>query len=327
MSGEKILITGANGCVGHGLARMLVAGGFEVTALALDQRDTGHIDQLSLRIEYGDIRDSQRMEELFEHHRFDVVIHLAALVHNPGAPEALYREVNAEATARLVDLSQQTSVRQFIFVSTVAVFGDGTEGVVSEDDFPKPTTAYGISKLEAERYLQKNATASCAYTIVRPTTVYGPFDRGNIQRLFRLARKGFVPIPGNGENQKSFVFSENLAEGIGRTILNPAAYGQIFILSDSEPYTLNYILSQMGHALNRRVRVMHIPKAPLLWLLRFGNRILKTILKKQPLPVGAVEKISTANVFSIEKARRLLGYEPSCDLAEGLRRSYLQEER
>jgi nucleoside-diphosphate-sugar epimerase len=326
MSGEKIFITGANGCVGHVLARRLLEQGFEVTALALDKRDTGNLAGLRLDIEFGDICDSQRMTEIFDRHRFDVVIHLAALVHSPGAPESLYRKVNRDATALLVDLSRQTSVRQFIFISTVAVFGDRTEGVLNEEDLPRPITPYGISKLEAERYVQKNAGQGLDCTIIRPTTVYGPHDRGNIQRLFRLARKGIVPVPGNGENQKSFVYSGNLAEGIGRTILNPTSFGEVFILSDRQPYTLNEILSQMGEALNKRVRILHLPKAPLLWMLKFGNRILRLIMKKEPLPVGAVEKISTPNVFSINKARKVLGYEPSTSLLEGLKCSYLKEE-
>ena len=326
MSGEKIFITGANGCVGHVLARRLLDEGFDVTALAFDNLDTGNIDGLPLRIETGDIRDTQRMTEIFDRHRFDIVIHLAALVHKPGAPESLYRKVNRDATALLVDLSRRTSVRQFIYISTVAVFGDRTEGVVNEEDLPRPITPYGISKLEAERYVQKHAGQGLECTIIRPTTVYGPHDRGNIQRLFRLARKGIVPVPGNGENQKSFVYTGNLAEGIGRTILNPASFGEVFILSDSQPYTLNEILSRMGEALGKRVKVVHLPKSPLLWLLKFGNRVLRLILKKEPLPVGAVEKISTPNVFSIDKAREVLGYEPSTTLLEGLKLSYLKEE-
>lgn len=326
MSAKKIFITGANGCVGHMLIRHLLEQGFDVTALAFDERDTGNIEGLPLSIEFGDICDGQRMREIFDRHSFDVVVHLAALVHNPGAPEALYRTVNVDATALLTALSRQTSVRHFIFVSTVAVFGDRTDGVVAEGDFPKPTTPYGISKLEAERHLQKSATSSFDYTIIRPTTVYGPHDRGNIQRLFRLAQKGIVPIPGNGENQKSFVYTGNLAQGITGAILNPAAFGEIFIISDSEPYTLNDILRQMGRALDKRVIVVHLPKAPLLWLLRLGNRVLKWVMRKEPLPVDSIEKISTPNVFSIDKARNVLGYDPTVRLLDGLKLSYLKEE-
>ncbi len=326
MKGKKIFVTGANGCVGHVLVRRLLDEGFDVTALVLDQGDVENIAGLPVQIETGDICWHQRMTEIFDRHNFDVVVHLAALVHSPGAPEGLYRGVNAEATAHLVDLSRRKAVRQFIFISTVAVFGEWTEGVVDEEHFPKPTTPYGISKLEAERYLQKTAGSPFEYTIIRPATVYGPHDRGNIRRLFRLARKGVVPVPGNGKNQKSFVYSGNVVEGITRTILNPAAFGQIFILSDRQPYALDDILRQMGEALNKKVWVIHVPKAPLLWILRLGNRIFKFILRKEPLPVGAVEKISTPNVFSIEKARNVLGYEPELRLPDELRLSYLVEE-
>jgi nucleoside-diphosphate-sugar epimerase len=318
----RIFITGANGCVGNALVRRLVALGHEVTALALNAADTDHINDVAGAVlVYGDVCDGERMAEILSSRQADVVIHLAAVVHNPKAEDLAYERVNYEATRDLFILANKKGVRQFIFVSTVAVYGESTEGPVDESSPCCPQTPYASSKLKAEMFIRDNRTADLAYTIIRPTTVYGKYDRGNIGALFRLVGMRVVPIIGDGANLKSLVYVENLADGIIKTILNRDAYSNNFILSDREPYSLNAILEAMERVTKKKIFLLRFSPAAVMHFLKILNKMTGGFFKKSLNP-SSIRKLATNSTYDISKARTVLSYSPRYGLYEGLREAY-----
>jgi nucleoside-diphosphate-sugar epimerase len=320
---NRILVTGANGCIGHVLVHHLVLAGYQVTALALDHSDTDRIANVeNTDILYGNICDQQRIKEIFAASNFDVVIHLAAVVHRQYAKEEEYVKVNYEATVNLFELSKAHKVKQFIFISTVAIYGEETERVVNEETLPDPQTPYAISKFKAEEYIRQNRSLLIHYTIIRPTTVYGRYDKGNINKLFNLAKRGIVPVIGNGNNLKSLVYVENLVEGILQTVLNDSAYNQSFILSDERPYSLNELLTTMRHIMGKRIIVFHLPPRMTYFLIGFFYRLYKMSAGEQVFDVSSIKKFATNNVFDISKATKLLNFKPQYILPEGLKKAY-----
>ena len=321
----SILVTGANGCIGNILVRFLVGLGYEVIALVLDENDTDKIKNIGIgnvKFVFGDICDKEKMEAIFSASIFHIVIHLAGIVHNPDATLEECMAVNYKATSDLFDLSKKYGVKQFIFASSVAIYGDDVENVMDEYSPVNPQTPYALSKLKAEEYIKSNHDNKIEYTIVRPTTVYGKYDRGNINRLFSIAKKGFVPIIGDGNNRKSFVYVENLVEGIGRVILNPDAYEQVFILSDAEPYSVNRVLKEMEMVIGKKIIIVHLPASIILFAMNVMNGLYKMIFRKEFFSISSITKLVTNNVFDISKARRVLNFTPLYTLTEGLQKIY-----
>jgi nucleoside-diphosphate-sugar epimerase len=321
-------VTGANGCIGNVLVRSLSGSGHVVTALALDDSDTDKIDGIEdVKILSGNICDKERMEEIFSTSILHVVIHLAGIVHDPGKTLEECMEVNFKATSHLFDLSKRHGVEQFIFASTVAVFGEGSEDVLDEDSPVGPQTPYAVSKLRAEEYIKENHDNAIRYTIIRPATVYGRYDRGNINRLVSIAGRGFTPVVGDGSNRKSFIYVENLVEGIIETISNEKAYNEVFILSDSEPYSVDQTIEAIEDALGRRVVAVRLPAGVVIAALKLINGAMRTFGRQDICDASSIRKLTANNVFDISKARRLLRFAPRYALAEGLRKTYGKAKR
>ena len=147
---NEILITGANGCVGSALVNSLMRARYKITALALDSFGVNHIDNIKgIKIVYGDICNVKKMEEILSLNRFHAIIHLAAIVHEHDASENDFERVNCKATIMLFDLAKKYEVQQFIFVSTVAVYGEETARALDEESPCNPQTPYAVSKFKA----------------------------------------------------------------------------------------------------------------------------------------------------------------------------------
>lgn len=322
---SRVLITGANGCIGNVLVKFLVNSGYEVIALALNENDTDKIKNIeNIKIIFGNICDKNRMEEILSASIFHVVVHLAGIVHKPNASLEECMKVNYSATSDLFNLSKKYGVKHFIFASSVAVYGEDSEEILDETSPVNPQTPYAASKLKAEEYIRTNHGNIIKYTIIRPTTVYGKYDRGNINRLVNIAKKGVVPVVGDGNNRKSFVYVENLVEGILKTIFNEKAYNETFILSDAEPYTVNQVIKTIGSILNKKIIILHLPIAFISTLLNILNFALILFGKKNTLSTSSVKKLATNNIFDISKAKIVLKYDPKYSLSEGLKRTYIE---
>jgi len=319
----KILITGANGCIGNVLVKQLIDSGHEITALAIDANDTDKIKKFdNLKIVLSDICNKEQIEEIFFESHFQVVIHLAGIVHKSEATLKQCMAVNCEATSHLFELSKKYNVAQFVFASTVAIYGDDCVDVLDEASPARPQTPYAISKYKAEEYIERNHFNSIKYTIIRPATVYGKYDKGNVNKLFKIVKKGIVPVIGDGTNIKSFVYVENLVNGIIKTLMNPVAYNEIFIISDKKAYSVNEVVAEIAKVINKKVFIIRLPERILMVILKAVNVICKVIMKKEFLNSGSIKNLTTNNYLNISKAEKILNYSPKYSLEQGIRRTY-----
>lgn len=198
---KKVLITGKDSYIGRSL----------LTYLSDDE---------GFQIHELDVREDQWRSADFS--GYDTVFHVAALVHiaNPGKDmEPLYQEVNVELPCQLALKAKEAGVSQFIFMSSMSVYGDilgdyridaGTEA--------RPDSFYGKSKLEAEKRLQQLASDDFAVCILRPPMVYGPQTKGNYPRLSRLAQK--LPVFPKVDNQRSMIFIDHLCDFVRLAVLH-----------------------------------------------------------------------------------------------------------
>lgn len=189
----KVLITGKNSYVGKNIGDFLLYKNMEV--------------------KYVSVRNCISEDEFTD---VDVVVHCAAIVHKKEAKFAiLYDKVNYELTVDIAEKAKKKGVKQFIFMSTMAVYGK-SEGEINGNTPLQPKTLYGESKLKAEKALEKIADENFKVSIIRPPMVYGRSCPGNYKKLRMLALK--LPVFPLVENKRSFIYVENLAYFVWNTI-------------------------------------------------------------------------------------------------------------
>ena len=188
----------------------------------------------------------------------DVVLHLSALVHQmSGADEDEYSRVNVEQTLNLAKKAKESGVGQFIFMSSVKVYGEESSEPYSEDTPCKPEDGYGKSKLKAEEELQKLESETFKVAIVRTPIVYGEGVKANIKNLVNLIRK--VPILpfGSIENRRSMIYIGNLNFFIDRIIEKKES--GVFLVSDERALSTSELIELISKALDKRVYLVKVP--------------------------------------------------------------------
>jgi nucleoside-diphosphate-sugar epimerase len=305
-----VAVTGANGFVGRALCDILTARGLRVRALMREQRGTLPAGAEAAVVGTFDVNTEWRrwLEGV------DCVVHLAARVHvmnESVANEPLYEQTNVGITQSLAEASIRAGVRRFVFLSSVKVNGERTTGkAFRADDVPAPEDAYGRSKWLAEEVLDRLAKGSAFETVVvRPPLVYGAGVRGNFLRLLEWTRRE-LPLPLAAiRNRRSFVSVWNLCDLIDTCLRHPDAAGGTFMVSDDHDLSTPDLLTQLGAAMRRRVRLIGVP-LPVL-------RVAAVLAGRRP----ELDRLSESLIVDASPTRARLAWHPPLSLAEGFQRT------
>ena len=195
----------------------------------------------------------------------NTVFHLAGFAHDLSDAtkiQNIYQKVNVDATIRLAKLAVKSNVNRFIFVSSVKAGGGSNFGVcVSEKDQGNPEGIYGKTKREAELKLLKIGKESDMHvSVIRPSLVYGPNVKGNLQLMLSgIARGWFPPLPETG-NKRSMIHVDDLVRAILLVADDDRANGEIFIATDGTPHSSRYIYNAMCSALDKSISKWSVPK-------------------------------------------------------------------
>ena len=249
----KILLTGATGFIGQRLINA-VNGEIHVLSRRKHSNFKTVICDLQSKVIPDDALDS-----------VDTVFHLAGFSHDlrdATKIQNLYQEVNVEATVRLAKLAVKSNVKRFVFVSSVKAGGGSTFGVCSsEKDQGDPEGVYGKTKREAELKLLKIGKASGMHvSVIRPSLVYGPNVKGNLQSMLLGIKKGwFPPLPETG-NRRSMIHVDDLVRAILLIAEDKRANGEIFIATDGTPYSSREIYNTMCGVTGKLIPKWSVPK-------------------------------------------------------------------
>jgi nucleoside-diphosphate-sugar epimerase len=258
---KTVLVTGASGFLGRPLVSALAHANYAVRAAT---RQTLSFPSGVERAFAPDFTHPVDWDPLLR--GIDVVIHAAGLAHADSSeiPDAAFDRINRVTTKDLANASSRAGVKHFVFISSVrAQIGASADHVLTENDEPRPTDAYGRSKLGAEIAVR---AAGVPFTILRPVVIYGPDARANIRLLVRLASYP-VPLPFAGfNNRRSFLAIDNLVSAILFTLRNPAAIGETYLVADPAPVTIRELFVMLRKAQGRRPGLVYIPAA----LFRIG---------------------------------------------------------
>ncbi|WP_075983037.1 NAD-dependent epimerase/dehydratase family protein [Bacillus massilinigeriensis] len=194
---KRILITGVNSYIGTSFEKWV----------------SQYPDKYS--VDFISIRDDHWKEKSFS--GYDVIFHTAAIVHVKENDTGKYFKVNRDLTVELAKKAKKAGVKQFIFLSTMGVYGTET-GYITKDTIPTPKTPYAQSKYEAEKLLFEISSDDFNVAVLRPPIVYGKGCPGNYRRLAKLALK--LPFFPDIENKRSMIYIDNLSEFIRLVIDN-----------------------------------------------------------------------------------------------------------
>lgn len=286
----NILVTGASGFVGKELLPILKTK-YQTTTVSLRNQ----------KIEDVDLSNVQS------------IVHLAGKAHEMDVIDSkIYFEVNTDLTLALAEKAKLQGVQQFIFISTVKVYGDqNTLEVLNESSICYPDDPYGQSKLEAEVGLKDMESSTFKIAIIRPPLIYGKGVKGNLSRLMGLIQK--VPVlPFAGiNNQRSMVYVGNLIALIVHIIENQSR--GIFIAGDQKNHSTTELVTLLTQHLNTNTSLIKLPSFVLSLL-----RILKPAL---------VQRLFDSYTIDNSKTNEKLGFEPPFFLETGLKemaKAYLE---
>jgi dihydroflavonol-4-reductase len=315
----RVAITGATGYTGGRLATALLARGDSLQALARPGSETGALSSAGVRIIQGDLQDPAAIRSLCE--GADAVVHVAGVVRTVGHPDSYYREVHVRGTERLLEAALAAGARRFVHTSTVGVHGD-VQTVPGDETSPfRPGDIYQATKAEADTLaLAFGAVNGLPVVVVRPGAIYGPGER-RLLKLFRAIARGRYALVGTGRSFYHPVYIDDLVSGFLLALDRPEAVGEAFILAGPRYVSQSELAALIARHSGGRVLPFHIPAAPLVWAGVLCETLLSPFGIEPPIHRRRVEFWTKNRAFSIEKARRLLGYAPRVDLDEGVART------
>lgn len=309
----RVLVTGASGFVGSALLKRLAAEA-DVQPLALVRAESAALSLDVEKFEVADLAAESLPEGCLA--GIDVVVHAGARVHvmRDSEPDPLeaFRRANLEGTLNLARRAAEDGVKRFVFVSTAKVHGEASAAgePFTEQQEAKPVDPYAVSKYEAEQALFDLARETgMELVVVRPPLVYGPGVKANFQAMMKWVERG-IPLPlGAITNRRSLLALDNLVDFLALCLDHPAAANEVFLVADGEDLSTTDLLRGLAKAMGRPSRLAPVPSA-----LVFGAARL--------LGQGAIAQRLGGNFqVSIDKARRVLGWQPPVGVAEGLRRT------
>ena len=305
----NILVTGAAGFIGSHLCEALV-GEHDVIGIdnfcdfydmKIKRNNLKGLTQFdNFQIIKADIRSKSELEDVFSHHKFDLIIHLAAMagVRPSIADPVLYTEVNINGTVNLLEQCKKQGVKKFIFASSSSVYGNNKKVPFAEvDPVDLPISPYAATKKAGELICHTyHHLEDISMAILRFFTVYGPRQRPDLA-IHKFARKilagEVIPVFGDGSTQRDYTYIDDIIDGVLRSVnfVETGCHYEIFNLGESQTISLSRMIKTIEDSL--------------------GKKAKKEILPLQP---GDVDK----TFADISKAQKMLGYDPKTNFADGI---------
>jgi UDP-glucuronate 4-epimerase len=317
---KNILVTGGAGFIGSHLVDSLLAEGVWRVTVLDDFNDfyaptvkrenvRAHLEHEAYSLIEADIRDRAALEHLFDETQFDVIVHLAARAGvRPSLREPqLYAETNINGTLNLLELAREHEIKQFVFGSSSSVYGINAKVPFSEEDpIRQPISPYAATKAAGELLCH---TYTHLYGIrsvcLRFFTVYGARQRPDlaIHKFARLIDEGQpIPVFGDGTTRRDYTYIDDIIAGVRAAVDYAASDYEVFNLGESRTVELNELISLLEKNLDRHA-----------------------VINRQPMQPGDVPQ----TFADVDKARRLLGYNPQTQIEEGIKRfvEWFRQER
>jgi nucleoside-diphosphate-sugar epimerase len=311
----KTLVTGATGFTGMHLCQRLVADGEQVVAFVRPSSDKEKLKALGIECRQVDIKDSDSVKDNF--YGIDRVYHLASAYRTEHINREEFILVNVEATRNLLEAAKRGKVKRFVHCSTVGVLGEIQHPPANEENPFSPEDHYQESKLEGELLAREFFSNGLHGAVVRPVGIYGPGDN-RFLKLFRAIDRGLFVMIGSGDVYYHMTYVTDLVEGIVLCGRKSEALGKVFIIAGEKYTTIRELVKLIARVLNKPAPRWRIPFYPVYAASVVCEKTCRMFGITPPLYPRRVSFFRHDRGFSIDKARRALGYEPKVGLLDGL---------
>ena len=306
---SRVLVTGANGFVGRHLCAYFEKYQQIQIRKAIREDDS----KKNEAYEVGDICGTTYWGPILS--EINCVVHLAGLVHvlekNSANPLASFRVVNVDGTINLARQAVRAGVKRFIFLSSIKVNGEKTEGnPFCADDTPAPSDPYSMSKFEAEKALFRlGKKTGLEVVVIRPPMVYGPAAKGNFSRLVWLVQNMKVLPFGNVKNKRSLLYVNNLCDLILHCIYHEKAAGQVITACDTHDLSTPELIHLIAKCLHTKCYLFPMP---INLLLLWGQLLGKN---------AEISRLTESLQIDHDEVKRKIGWHPPVKVNEAFIRS------
>ena len=316
----KILITGVHGFVGSNLVEALkkehIIYGLDIIAPEKDgvvkTFSWDDLEKVSSKVQ--EVQGSSVVVP-----EVDAIIHLAGKAHDTKNQAAadVYFKVNTGLTQKVFDYFLRSNAKKFVFFSTAKAAADKVEGVLTEDVVPAPVGPYGESKIAAEKYLlskMEDVRSKCKDVyIFRPCMIHGPGNKGNLNLLYNVVKKG-IPWPlGAFENRRTFTSIGNICFAVKGVLTKDVPSG-IYNMGDDEAFSTNELIEEICKSLGKKPHIWRLPKGLMNGVAKLGGWL------HLPLNPERLRKLTENYISSNEKIKAALGINKMpVDAREGLK--------
>ncbi len=307
---KKILVTGFAGFIGSHLTERLLEEGHTVFGIdefndyydpKIKEKNISSFKDSPRFISFrNDIRDKSKIDNIFNEHKPDVVVHLAARAGvRPSLNEPiLYEEVNILGTLNLLEAARKNNCQKFVFGSSSSVYGECKNIPFKETELDlKPISPYGVTKLNGEKFcFAYNHLHKIPIICLRFFTVYGPRQRPDlaIHKFIQLIEEGkSIPVFGDGLFKRDFTYVTEIIDGIMASIKYDKTTFEIFNLGESHTTSVLDLIKLIESATGKKAIIDWLPEMP-------GD-----------VPLTYAD---------VRKAKELLGYTPKTKPEEGIRK-------
>ncbi|VWX29107.1 NAD-dependent epimerase/dehydratase family protein [Moraxellaceae bacterium 17A] len=287
----KILVTGASGFVGRYLLNE-IAQSHEVIAYV--RKKSNLLPSSVQQIVGNNFFDIAIPKDT------DVIVHLAGIAHNKNKSVEEFKKINVDGTLELAHKALQANVKRFIFMSSIGVNGNSTDGkAFTEQDTPNPINDYTISKYQAEVALEELfKDTKTDLVIIRPPLIYAHDAPGNFSKLLMLIKLGqFLPF-GCTQNQRSFISIENLISFITACIYHDTKINETFLIADDEVISTKQLIQCVSSGMGKSMILLPVPTE------------LLSILADVTGKVGIFEQLYGNLQIDNRKAKKFFNWHP-----------------
>lgn len=271
----RLLVTGATGFTGSYTVPCLLEQGHAVRCLVRSSSNRKCLPDTQIEWVVGDIGDRTSLVRALE--GVDILINIASL----GFGHAPV----------IVDAAVSAGIRRAVFVSTTALF-------------TKLNAASKSVRLNAEQTIVESGLA---YTILRPTMIYGSSRDRNMSRLIRyLKRCPIIPVAGSGEHLQQPVYVDDVAKAIVLAVFTDISIGKAYNISGAAPLSYNEVIDTIGELLKRQVFKLHLPAQPVIDGLETLNRLCVRL----PIKAEQIQRLNEDKAFDYWEASQDFGYRP-----------------
>lgn len=315
----KVLVTGASGLLGGHVAELLNNRGDRVRALVRRSSNRRHLQSLAnVELFEGSVEEVDRVVEAMD--GIDAIVHCAGLVKARGTDE--FFSVNVGGTSSLVQAARRVSgsptFKRFVHVSSLEACGPSQDGSPVAADQETPVTAYGRSKLAAEKVVL-SVKDEVAVTVLRPGAIYGPRD-GEILQAFKAIQRGLLPLIDEGRALGMWIYATDCAAACIRAIDVEVPSGRTYFVDDGcGPLSQRQMLADAERALGRRAVVRQSLPVPLLMAVARGLEVAGRVANRPVMLTREKANMLLQHwVCSSEDTRKELGWEPKVPWSQGV---------